>query len=307
MVLQQHFLVIWINKLNENINNPIAEIFGFPIFNETEKTKRYRDKKLCPFNNIVPNCTKDKANNPLGVCSINHNREAVITCPIRFREDWIIIENAAKFFFDDKSMWTSLTEIKLLDKKQQSAGNIDFVLVSYNEKGPLLDFGSLEVQGVYISGNLRNPFDAFLEKPSLDFQWKSGYNYPKPDYLSSSRKRLIPQMLYKGGIFKSWNKKQAVALQKSFFETLPELPQIKKEKADIAWFLYDLILNKKTKQYNLKLTDTIYTEFEAALLKITTPEPGNVCDFISLLQDKLDERLEGNPPDAPTLNDILSS
>jgi len=307
VVLQQHFLVIWINKLNENINNPLAEIFGFPIFNETEKTKRYRDKKLCPFNNIVTNCTKDKANNPLGVCSINHNREAVITCPIRFREDWIIIENAAKFFFDDKSMWTSLTEIKLLDKKQQSAGNIDFVLVSYNEKGPLLDFGSLEVQGVYISGNLRNPFDAFLEKPSLDFQWKSGYNYPKPDYLSSSRKRLIPQMLYKGGIFKSWNKKQAVALQKSFFETLPELPQIKKEKADIAWFLYDLILNKKTKQYNLKLTDTIYTEFEAALLKITTPEPGNVCDFISLLQDKLDERLEGNPPDAPTLNDILSS
>jgi hypothetical protein len=293
--------------LNENINNPIAEIFGFPIFNETEKAKRYRDKKLCPFNNIVPNCTKDKANNPLGVCSINHNGGAVITCPIRFREDWIIIENAAKFFFDDKSMWTSLTEIKLLDKNQQSAGNIDFVLVSYNEKGQLLDFGSLEVQGVYISGNLRNPFDAFLEKPSLDFQWKSGYNYPKPDYLSSSRKRLIPQMLYKGGIFKSWNKKQAVALQKSFFETLPELPQIKKGKADIAWFLYDLILNKKTKQYNLKLTDTIYTEFEAALLKITTPEPWNVCDFISLLQDKLDERLEGNPPDAPTLNDILSS
>lgn len=293
--------------MNENINNPLAEIFGFPIFNETEKAKRYRDKKLCPFNNRVPNCTKDKANNPLGVCSINHNRGAVITCPIRFREDWIIIENAAKFFFDDKSMWTSLTEIKLLDKDQQSAGNIDFVLVSYNEKGQLLDFGSLEVQGVYISGNLRNPFDAFLGKPSLDFQWKSGYNYPKPDYLSSSRKRLIPQMLYKGGIFKSWNKKQAVALQKSFFETLPELPQIKKEKADIAWFLYDLILNKKTKQYNLKLTDTIYTEFETALLKITTPEPGNVSDFISLLQDKLDERLEGNPPDAPTLNDILSS
>lgn len=290
----------------ESKYNPLAEVFGFPIVNTFDKAKRYRDKKLCPFNNKVPNCTKDKANNPLGVCSVNHGSNHVIICPIRFREDWIIVENAARFLFGEKQNWTSLTEIKLADKTGQSAGNIDFVIVSYNEKGQLLDFGSLEVQGVYISGNLRNPFDAFIEAPSTSFEWKASYNYPKPDYLSSSRKRLVPQMLYKGGIFKSWNKKQAVALQKSFFDTLPELPQVKKEKADITWFLYDLVLDKSAKKYTLTLVDTVYTEFEPALLKITTPEPGNINDFISLLQDKLDERLEGNPPEAPSLQDILS-
>lgn len=290
----------------ESKNNPLAEVFGFPIINTSDKAKRYRDKKLCPFNNKVPNCTKDKANNPLGVCSVNHGSNHVIICPIRFREDWIIVENAARFLFGEKQNWTSLTEIKLADKNGQFAGNIDFVIVSYNEKGQLLDFGSLEVQGVYISGNLRNPFDGFIEAPSRSFEWKSSYNYPKPDYLSSSRKRLVPQMLYKGGIFKSWNKKQAVTLQKSFFDTLPELPQVKKEKADIAWFLYDLVLDKSAKKYNLTLVDTVYTEFEPALQKITTPEPGNINDFISLLQDKLDERLEGNPPEAPSLQDILS-
>lgn len=290
----------------ESKYNPLAEVFGFPIFNTSDKAKRYRDKKLCPFNNKVPNCTKDKANNPLGVCSVNHGSNHVIICPVRFREDWIIVENAARFLFGEKQNWTSLTETKLTDKNGQSAGNIDFVVVSYNEKGQLLDFGSLEVQGVYISGNLRNPFDAFIEAPSTSFEWKASYNYPKPDYLSSSRKRLVPQMLYKGGIFKSWNKKQAVALQKSFFETLPQLPQVKKEKADIAWFLYDLVLDKSAKKYNLTLVDTVYTEFEPALLKITTAEPGNINDFIALLQDKLDERLEGNPPEAPSLQDILS-
>lgn len=290
----------------ESKNNPLAEVFGFPIINTSDKAKRYRDKKLCPFNNKVPNCTKDKANNPLGVCSVNHGSNHVIICPVRFREDWIIVENAARFLFGEKQNWTSLTETKLTDKNGQSAGNIDFVVVSYNEKGQLLDFGSLEVQGVYISGNLRNPFDVFIEAPSTSFEWKASYNYPKPDYLSSSRKRLVPQMLYKGGIFKSWNKKQAVALQKSFFETLPQLPQVKKEKADIAWFLYDLVLDKSAKKYNLKLVDTVYTEFEPALLKITTAEPGNINDFIALLQDKLDERLEGNPPEAPSLQDILS-
>lgn len=286
--------------------SPLAEIFGFPINDESVKAQRYRNQKLCPFNNKVPNCTKDKANNPLGVCSVWHNNISVITCPIRFREDWIIVENAANFAFGSKANWTSLSEIKLTDKNGQSAGNIDFVLVQYNDKGQLIDFVSLEVQGVYISGNLRNPFESYLNNPTKDFEWPIGYNYPKPDYLSSSRKRLIPQMLYKGGIFQSWKKKQAVALQKSFFDTLPNLPTTSKSKADIAWFLYDIEFNKILNQNNLVLIDTIYTEFEPALLRIITPEPGNLTDFINILQTRLDEHLERNSPDAPSLTDIIT-
>jgi hypothetical protein len=291
----------------ENLSNPLAEVFGFPVSNETAKAHRYRQQKLCPFNNKVPNCTKDKANNPLGVCRIHHSGNAVITCPVRFREDWIIVESAAKFFFPAGEKWTSLTEIKLLDSNGQSAGNIDFVLVAYDEQGQLTNFASLEVQGVDISGNLRNPLESYLSNPHPRFNWKGGFNYPKPDYLSSSRKRLVPQMLYKGGIFKSWEKKQAVALQKSFFETLPELPTTSEANADIAWFLYDLVFDKNSNQYNLTLIDTIYTEFEPALLKITTPQPGNISDFIGFLQHKLDEQLDGNPPDAPALSDILNT
>ena len=113
-------------------------------------------------------------------------------------------------------------------------------------------------------------------------------------------------MLYKGGILKFWNKKQAVALQKSFFDTLPNLPTVEKEKADIAWFLYDLIPDKNNKRYNLTLVDTIYTEFEPALLRVTTPKPSNIEDFMGVLQDRLDERLESSPPEAPTLNDIVA-
>lgn len=290
---------------NRSNKNPLAEIFGFPVEVESVKAQRYRSQKLCPFNNKVPNCTKDKANNPLGVCSVWHNNTSVITCPTRYREDWIIIENAANFAFGPNANWTSLSEIKLTDKNGQSAGNIDFVIVQYNDKGQLIDFISLEVQGVYISGNLRNPFESYISNPSKDFEWPTGYNYPKPDYLSSSRKRLIPQMLYKGGIFQSWKKKQAVALQKSFFDTLPNLPTTNKSKADIAWFLYDLKYNKDQNQNNLVLIDTIYTEFEPALLRITNPEPGSLSDFTTILQNRLDEHLDKNSPDAPSLTDII--
>lgn len=285
--------------------NPLAEVFGFPIVNETEQAIRYRSQKLCPFHNKVPNCTKDKANDPLGVCSIYHGEKPVITCPIRFREEWLIIEHAARFAFPENAKWTSLSEIKPMDRNGQSAGNVDFVLVAYDDRGKLLDFTSLEVQGVCISGNVRNPFDHYMKTPNQGFTWKTSYNYPKPDYLSSSRKRLIPQLLYKGGIFQSWGKKQSVALQKTFFDTLPALPITTQENADIAWFLYDLVQDASSSQYRLQLSETVFTEFEPALRRVATPDPGNLFDFMGVLQDRLDERLDGYAPDAPSLMDFI--
>src|SRR5881409_951038 len=109
--------------------HPLAEVFGYPATDMSANANRFRTRRLCPFNNKVPNCTKDKAKNPLGVCSIYHEGSSVITCPIRFREDWIIADDAASFFFDDTAKWSSLTEVRLNDSNDKSAGNIDVVLV----------------------------------------------------------------------------------------------------------------------------------------------------------------------------------
>jgi hypothetical protein len=106
---------------------PLAEVFGFPVDNHSSEAKRCRDSALCPFGNKVPNCTKDKANDPLGVCSILDGTDVVITCPVRFRERWIIAEDAAAFFFPKGVKWTTLTEVRLKDKHGGSAGNIDVV------------------------------------------------------------------------------------------------------------------------------------------------------------------------------------
>lgn len=150
---------------------PLAEVFGFPISNESKRAVHYRENRLCPFGNVCPNCTKDKADAPLGVCSVFHDDDRVITCPVRFREDWIIIENAAKFAFPKGSTWTSLSEIRLVDAEGQAAGNIDYVVVSYDKgSGDILDFASVEVQGVYISGNLRNAFEEYMREPKSDFE-----------------------------------------------------------------------------------------------------------------------------------------
>lgn len=105
--------------------NPLAEVFGYLPTDQSANARRYRSHRLCPFNNKVPNCTKDKAKNPLGVCSILYNDLPVITYPIRFREDWLITDDAASFFFGEGAIWSSLTEVSLNDANGKPAGNID--------------------------------------------------------------------------------------------------------------------------------------------------------------------------------------
>lgn len=275
-------------------NNPLAEVFGFPISNVSETARYYRDNRLCPYHNRFPNCTKSKADNPLGVCCVYHGDNKVITCPSRFREEWMILRDAASFVWPKGTKWISLPEIRLVDANGQSAGNVDYVIVSYDDEGLITDFASIEVQGVYISGNLSNAFHEYMKSPSPDFEW-AGSQFPRPDYLSSSRKRLIPQMLYKGGIFKSWNKKQCVVIQKSFFDTLPEMPHTTKEEADIAWLLYDLKYSEADQRNHLVLVDVIYTEFQSALENVMYTKPGSMSDFQSMLQGKLDERISNDP------------
>jgi len=292
----------------KDASQPLAEVFGHLIDDQSDRADRYRSKRLCPFNNKVPNCTKDKAKNPLGVCSIYYQEKPVITCPIRFREEWLITDDAASFFFKDDATWSSLTEVRLNDAHGKTAGNIDVVLVAYEDDGRIYDFGALEVQAVYISGNVRDPFAYYMEDPMAraSMDWSTQPNYPRPDYLSSSRKRLVPQLLFKGGIFHTWQKKTAVALNKGFYDTLPPMKSVSKEKAEIAWLIYDLELieDRDQKRYTLKKIDEVFTEFEPALLTITTPLPGRIEDFINLLQEKLDEQLE-TPPNNKTIEEAF--
>jgi hypothetical protein len=276
---------------------PLAEVFGYPISNQSERARSARANRLCPYGNSVPNCTKDKAKNPLGVCSVFHEDRPAITCPVRFREDWIITAHAAEFLFSPGVAWSSLTEVKLTDVYGKAAGNIDVVLVAYDDREKIIDFGALEVQAVYISGNIREPFEAFMTDPAgwRTFDWSTQPKFPRPDYLSSSRKRLAPQLMFKGGIFNQWGKRSAVAISHAFFATLPKLRSVSKTKADVVWLIYDLVLNSKTQKYELTKVDEVFTMFDETLAKITKTRAGPIGNFVNQLQAKLDEKLVSPP------------
>lgn len=286
---------------------PLAEVFGHLPSDQSSRANRYRKKRLCPFNNKVPSCTKDKAKDPLGVCSINTAHGNVITCPVRFREDWLITDDAADFFFREDVNWTSLTEVRLNDATGKSAGNIDIVLVAYDDKGKVTDFGALEIQAVYISGNVRDPFTYYMKDCAghANMDWRRQPNYPRPDFLSSSRKRLAPQLLFKGGILNAWGKKMAVALDTAFFETLPPLEPAEKAEAEVAWLVYDLTPTDDNMRLQLQRTQIVYTQFSEALQSITRPKIGDIRNFLNQLQSKVDEKLE-SPPDTHELDERLN-
>ena len=97
----------------------------------------------------------------------------------------------------------------------------------------------------------------------------------------------------KGSILKQWNKKQVVALQTSFYNTLPTLPEFDKAESDFAFFLYDLIPDNKTKILSLKLQRVVYTKFASALEQIAKFEAGSISQFTEILQKKLDAKRAG--------------
>lgn len=286
---------------------PLAEVFGFPIDNLSEDASRFRRDRLCPFNNRLPNCTKTSTADPLGVCSVHGPSGPTITCPVRFRQDWLVASDASRFFFPVGARWTSLTEVRVTDALGGRAGNIDLVLVEYDDGGHVVDFGAVEVQSVYISGNVRDPFRYYMTDPAgrADMDWTGRPKYPRPDYLSSTRKRLAPQLLYKGGILNGWGKKLAVAVHTGLFVTLPGLEHVPPDDADTVWLVYDLVLEPSDNRYRLVLTTSVYTRFQAALETITMAQAGQVEEFTGRLQMKLSAKLRGldaaddSPPTLP--------
>jgi hypothetical protein len=160
------------------------------------------------------------------------------------------------------------------------------VLVEYDRDGRVVDFGSLEVQAVYISGNVRRPFAAYMSNPgaNANMDWSHESNYPRPDYVSSSRKRLAPQLLFKGGILHQWRKKMAVALDRSFFSTVPFLPTVPEADAEMAWLVYDLVPDTASGPLVLRHVETVYTNYPEALLGNGHIAPPKIDDFIRALQ-----------------------
>lgn len=180
----------------------------------------------CPFQHQRP-CSKKG-----GVCSLQRVQWAapdrmglpagprVVTCPNRFDEAGVMVKWLAEIVGFDPATIQIAREVPFMQaaaNPDRAAGRIDLVLVQSSGDG--LDWYGLAIQAVYFSGfGMGSEFarlsqDAQPQPPFPD-------HVRRPDWRSSSAKRLMPQLQVKVPTLRRWGKKLAVALDRAFFDAL---------------------------------------------------------------------------------------
>ena len=163
----------------------------------------------CPFQAGRPGCSKKG-----GVCSIGlDDGVPVIVCPKRFEQGDLVPRWLGRIVGFDEIFLAREVPFMRSPTTKRPAGRIDQVVASDRDAGTW--FG-LEIQAVYFSGpGMQRDFEALLEheaelppKPTA---------VRRPDWRSSSAKRLMPQLQVKTPTLRRWGTKLAVAVDEPFF------------------------------------------------------------------------------------------
>lgn len=215
----------------------IGEVFGTRPSDQSSDAKAIRDEKMCPFRSTA--CTKDKKDNPLGVCTLQAADELTVICPVRFIQEDRIFRDAGDLAFGKDAPIAVFPEYKLLEIHDKSGklkkiGKVDF-LIGKLDSGHVIDFCALEIQAVYTSGGgVRDSFESYL----IDEDSSKLTNSLGVDFRSSAQKRLFPQMSLKVPIFRRWGKKFFVVSDHNFFDALPGFPVVSQGNSEITWLTY---------------------------------------------------------------------
>lgn len=212
----------------------IAEWFGSPFaaLSPNERMKlaqcalgRERPPP-CPFKAGPNQCSKAG-----GVCSIQLYDEGnggrigdsldgpVITCPSRFEQDLLLVRWLAEIVGFPPEEAKIAREIPFMQSvtTNKPAGKIDLIVA--RTEGDRLDWYGLEIQAVYFSGpGMSSQFEIL----AVDNDTPPPYpdHTRRPDWRSSSAKRLMPQLQVKVPTLRRWNSKIAVAVDSPFFESI---------------------------------------------------------------------------------------
>ena len=237
----------------------IAEWYGEPFLEMSPDRRRELagaalgqggDVPRCPFQHGQLGgvaCSKKG-----GVCSIQTYRsrdenehsgrigeisgKSVITCPKRFDQDELVPRWLGDIVGFERVFLAQEVPFMRSPTTGRSAGRIDLVLSESNSASKW--FG-LEIQAVYFSGE---GMTADFEQLRHDREHLSPMptSVRRPDWRSSSAKRLMPQLEVKAPTLRRWGTKLAVAVDTPFFEAVggaSEQPSHDINEGDIIWLV----------------------------------------------------------------------
>ena len=248
----------------------ICEWYGSPLRTLTIEQRQGRANIAlggapplpCPFQTGQPPCSKRG-----GVCSLQSYTEGadgrigdpdgspVTVCPSRFEQNQLVVRWLAEIVEFDHDETMVAREIPFMHSNltEKPAGKIDLVIGRNPEGGELRWYG-LEIQAVYFSGSgMTTQFEALRD----DGQVLPPYpdRTRRPDWRSSSAKRLMPQLEIKVPTVRRWQSKMAVAVDQQFFAAVggPSAdPTQDLNDGDVIWLVPELVLNDDTGLFQLQ-------------------------------------------------------
>ena len=215
-----------------NTRYGIAEWFGLPFHDLPPGARKHLAKKslqengnvpVCPFQSNEPPCRKRG-----GICSIRKYKEGldgridspvgdpVIVCPARFEQKKLLVTWLAEIVGIPPKAGMLAREVPFMHgtSTKKPAGKIDLVVASLlNDE---IKWYGLEIQAVYFSGRgMQSQFELLRDDSGLKALFPNAIR--RPDWRSSSAKRLMPQLQIKVPTLRRWGSKLAVAVDSSVF------------------------------------------------------------------------------------------
>ena len=205
--------------MTEAVANRPAEIFGYPLANQSAQAQQVRGQHLCPFRNVPCDKKSRLLDVPFGVCSVQARAGTQVICPRRFDEGGNlagvprVLEDVAMHYFGDTNNIVVFAETRM-----PNVGNIDFVIVKHRAMRPEIDdFVAVEIQADSTTGT-GELVRAFQEFTSDGHMADRHYRFGANTY--DSIKRAVTQLMNKGMVYEKWRTKCYWVIQEYIYANL---------------------------------------------------------------------------------------
>ena len=205
--------------MTKSVGNRPAEIFGYPLANQSAQAQQVREQHLCPFRNVPCDKKSRLLDVPFGVCSVQARAGTQVICPRRFDEGGNlagvprVLEDVAMHYFGDTNNIVVFAETRL-----PNVGNIDFVIVKHRAMRPEIDdFVAVEIQADSTTGT-GELVRAFQEFTSDGHMADRHYRFGANTY--DSIKRAVTQLMNKGMVYEKWRTKCYWVIQEYIYANL---------------------------------------------------------------------------------------
>jgi len=255
--------------MNEPVINKFpTEVFGYPYIGQPEELQSAIQQQYCKF--IKGTCIKPRKSEPhikVGICSLGYNggftdkHLPVIICPQRFKED-VMFETIRKKYL---SHWTNIEWVS--EVNIGVGGSVDYVAITKNRKGEIVDFLCIEIQA---GGTTGSPYPAVVDLKNNGKYSKESYNYGI-NWANEFAKTMMQQAYKKGKIINHWKRKIVFVVQDiaiDYLKTVADTSRLHASNINLPIDFCTFSFKWDIYQWNLEFSSIYSTDIEGISLML---------------------------------------